>query len=302
MTPIVGTSLAPAAQKTVLVVDSGPKVNAMITRVLKDEGLEIRRAVDNKTVLSLLKENPFDLIITGQKTPGREDIELLHAIRNARPHVRMIIVADESTRADVIEAVRARAFSYFSPPYTQAEFANMVNLAMTEPAWDDGIEIISATPSWVRLIVRCELATTDRLVQFLRAGSTLPEPEKNDVISAFHEILRNAIEHGGHFDPSQYVEVAFVRARRVMLCRVKDPGQGFSLEEVRHMAAGNSPEDLFHNDSVRQELGLRSGGLGVMMAKRLVDELIYSEQGNDVLLVKYLDPPSSSGGTARNSA
>lgn len=302
MAPTAGTSLAPVPQKTVLVVDSSPKVNAMITRVLKDERLEIRRAVDNKTVLSLLKEHPFDLIVTGQKTSGREDIELLHAIRNARPHVRMIIVADESTRADVIEAVRAGAFSYFSPPYTQDGFATMVNLAMMEPAWDDGIEIVSATPSWVRLIVRCDLATADRLVQFLRAGSTLPEPEKNELISAFHEILRNAMEYGGHFDPSQYVEVAFVRARRMVLCRVKDPGQGFSLEEVRHMAAGNSPEDLIHNDSVRQELGMRPGGLGVMMAKRLVDELIYSKQGNDVLLLKYLDPPSSSEGTVRNSA
>jgi len=47
------------------------------------------------------------------------------------------------------------------------------------------------------------------------------------VISAFHEILLNAIEHGAHFDPSQYVEVAFVRASRMMLCRVRDPGVGF---------------------------------------------------------------------------
>ena len=99
MATTVGTSLAPIPQKTVLVVDSSPQVNAMITRVLKDQGLEIRRAVDNKTVLSLLKEQPFDLIVTGQKTSGREDIELLRAIRNARPHVRMIIVADESARA-----------------------------------------------------------------------------------------------------------------------------------------------------------------------------------------------------------
>ena len=53
---------------------------------------------------------------------------------------------------------------------------------------------------------------------------------------------------------------------------------------------------------MRQELGMRPGGLGVLMAKRLVDELIYSERGNDVLLVKYLDPPSSSEGTARNGA
>jgi DNA-binding response OmpR family regulator len=304
MAPTAGTLLVPepAAQKTALVVDSSPEVNAMLTRVLKDEGLDIRRAVDNKTVLSLVKESPFDLIVTGQKTCGREDVELLHVIRNVRPNARMIILADESTPADVIEAVRAGAFSYFCPPYTRGRFADMVHLTMTQPAWDDGIEIVSATPSWVRLIVRCDLATADRLVQFLRAGSTLPEADKEDVISAFREILMNAMEHGAHFDPSQYAEVAFLRARRAMVCRVKDPGQGFSLEEIRHAAANSSPMDLFSHIPVREEQGLRPGGFGVMLAKKLVDELIYGEKGNDVLLVKYLDAPESPAGTARNTA
>ena len=305
MAPTASTPLIPepAPQKTALVVDSNPAVNAMLTRVLKDQGIDIRRAVDNKTVLSLVKQSPFDLIITGQKTCGREDVELLHAIRNVRPNARMIILADESTPADVIDAVRGGAFSYFCPPYSRGGFAEMVHLAMTQPAWDDGIEIVSATTSWVRLIVRCEVATADRLVQFLRAGSTLPEGEKEDVISAFHEILMNAIEHGAHFDPSQYAEVAFVRARRAMLCRVRDPGKGFSLEEIRHKVAKSSPVDVFSHLSVREEQGMRPGGFGVMLAKKLVDELFFGEEGNDVLLVKYLDPPPESpAATTRTSA
>jgi len=39
--------------------------------------------------------------------------------------------------------------------------------------------------------------------------------------------------------------------------------------------------------------GLRPGGFGLLLAKKLVDELIYSEHGNDVLLVKYIDPVTS---------
>jgi anti-sigma regulatory factor (Ser/Thr protein kinase) len=135
------------------------------------------------------------------------------------------------------------------------------------------------------------LATADRLVQFLRAGSTLPEGEKEDVIYAFHEILLNAMEHGAHFDPSHYVEVAFLRVRQVMICRVKDPGRGFSLEEIRHAAFNSPPGDLFSHIAVREEQGLRPGGFGVMLAKKLVDEVVYSEDGNDVLLVKYVPSP-----------
>ena len=289
-----GSKLAlakPIPQKTALVVDSSPPVNAMLTRVLTAAGWDLRRAVDNKTVLSLVKDDPFDLIITGQKTRGREDIELLREIRSVRPHVRMIILTDESTPAEVIDAVRAGVFSYFCPPYTQSGLAEMIHLAMALPDWDEGIEIVSATPNWVRLIVRCDLATADRLVQFLRAGSTLPEQEKEHVSIAFQEILLNAMEYGGHFDPSQYVEVGFVRGRRVMICRVKDPGQGFSLNEIRHAALNNPPGDLFSHIAAREEQHIRPGGFGVMLAKKLVDEVIYDGNGNDVLLIKYL--PSS---------
>jgi DNA-binding response OmpR family regulator len=280
----------PASTKAALIVDSGPEVNAMLTQVIAEAGWNIQWAADNRAVLSLVRDNPFDLIITGQKTSAKEDVELLREIRSVRAHVKMIILTDDSTPADVISAVRAGAFSYLRPPYTRAIFADMLHIAETQPAWDDGIEIVSATSSWVRLIVRCDLATADRLVQFLRAGSTLPDEEKDDVIFAFREILLNAVEHGGHFDPSQYVEVAFFRGLRVMICRVKDPGQGFPFEEVRDAALHSSPEEVLSCSTARAEKGLRPGGLGIMLAEGLVDELVYSEEGNNVLLVKYLNP------------
>ena len=45
--------------------------------------------------------------------------------------------------------------------------------------------------------------------------------------------------------------------------------------------------------AVREAQGLRPGGFGLLLAKKLVDELIYSEEGNEVLLVKYVDPAVS---------
>jgi anti-sigma regulatory factor (Ser/Thr protein kinase) len=44
---------------------------------------------------------------------------------------------------------------------------------------------------------------------------------------------------------------------------------------------------------VRDAQGLRPGGFGLLMARKLVDDLIYSEKGNEVLLVKYLPPAAS---------
>ena len=87
------------------------------------------------------------------------------------------------------------------------------------------------------------------------------------------------MEHGGHFDPGQYVEISFVRMRRAVVCRVKDPGEGFSLKGLRHAAVNSPPGDLLSHLAVREAQGLRPGGFGLLMAKKLVDELIYSERG-----------------------
>lgn len=285
-------AVAPTAQKTALVVASGSDIDELLTSVLATEGWNIQRTVDNQNVLFLARTSPFDLIITGRKTSGPEDLELLRKIRSARPHIRLIILTDEWTPGDVVAAMREGAFSYFVAPFQASDLAEMVRAAMAEPFWDDGIEILSATPAWVSLTARCDLLTANRLVQFLEAVGDIPQADKEQVIIAFREILINAMEHGAHFNPNQHVEISFIRSRRAIACRVKDPGQGFSLEELRHAAVGRSPEDLFSHMAVREEQGLRPGGFGMLLAKKLVDELIYDEKGNDVVLVKYLDPPT----------
>jgi DNA-binding response OmpR family regulator len=281
--------------KAVLVVDADPLVTSMISRVITSAGWIMQAAPDNRAVLEWIERRPFDLIITGERTSAKEDIELLRKIRRVRPHTRMIVLTDASTPEEVIDCMRERAFSYFSRPFSLDSLAEMVRIAMDRPCWDDGIEIISATPAWVRLVTRCDMGTADRLMQFLNEISDFPDPEKAEVAVAFREMLLNAIEHGGQFDPSQYVEISYVRMQRLVLCRIRDPGKGFSREDVLHAAISNPSDDPIRHVSLRQERNLRPGGYGVLIARHLVDELIYSEKGNEVLLVKYLD-----GGAAQS--
>ena len=290
MTAPCGSAVAPTRQ-TALIVASGGDVDELLAEVFAAEGWSIQHAADNHQALALATTEPFDLIITGRKMLGPKDVELLRKIRSCRPHVRLIILADKFTPGDVISAMREHAFSYFSGPFEHSALTEMVRSAMTQPCWDDGIEVLSATTSWVTLMARCDVATANRLVQFLRGvkDPEIPEADREDIAVAFGEILLNAMEHGGKFDPSQYVEISYVRSRRAVTCRVKDPGQGFSMEELRHAAVSCPTDDLFGYLAIREAQGLRPGGFGLLMAKKLVDELIYNEKGNDVLLVKYID-------------
>jgi DNA-binding NarL/FixJ family response regulator len=280
-----------------LLVRSGPEIDQLLTSLFQQEKWEIQFAEHNSEALQLAKDTPFDLIITGERTPGKEDVELLRRLRMVRPHTRLIILTEEFIPGDVLGAIRERAFSYFSRPFSTERLAEMIRIAMSEPFWDDGIEVLHGKPNWVRLCVRCDLATANRLLQFFREASDLPDAETEEVATAFREILVNSMEHGGQFDPSQHVEVSYVRTKRMVLCRVKDPGQGFSLEELHHSAIANPEEDPFKHMETREAQGKRPGGFGILMATKLVDDLIYNDKGNEVLLVKYLDK----AGKASNS-
>jgi DNA-binding NarL/FixJ family response regulator len=290
------TSPAAPAGGVALLVGGDPDVRAALSYVLAPEGWDIAEVGNLAEAMTAARAGKFNLIVTSPSSSGKEDVEFLRKIRRVSPGTRVIILTDESTPGDVIASMREHAFGYLSKGLSAEALARTVRAALDTPDWTSGIEIVSATPNLITLAVRCQIATAERLLQFMREISDLPEEECNNVGLAFREMLLNAMEHGGKFDPEKYVEVCYVRTRHVAMARIKDPGDGFTLDEVRHAAIGNPDDDPIAHVVKRSEAGMRPGGFGVMLAKHLVDELIYGEKGNEVLLVKYLpgfQPPAA---------
>ena len=230
------------ARKAIVIGDDA-QIKYMLGRILTPAQWTIQNASNNSAALKLVEASQFDLILTCEATSGQEDIELLRAIRRVHAHTRVIILTGQTTPADVISAMRQHAFGYFSAPFSLASLGSIVHQAVEDPCWDDGIEIVSATPSWIRLLVRCEMKTAERLLQFFHEIVDLPDAENEAVATALRELLMNAIEHGGKFDPEKYVEISYLRTRRAVSCRIKDPGEGFSPEEIPHAAIMNPPDD-----------------------------------------------------------
>jgi DNA-binding NarL/FixJ family response regulator len=284
---------APSPRKTLLLVAPQRRVHEVLERLASTEGWELVEARDNNAALSLMNQSAFDLVITGQRTTATQDLELLKRMREIRPHVRMIILTDSRTPGDLLASMRQHVFSFFSTPFNGDYFAHMVRLAMVESSADNGIEVITATPKWVRLSVRCTREAASRLAQFVRQ-SHVPDLEREEVATASNEIVLNAMEQCGNFDPNQYVEVSYLRMQRAVLCRVKHPGQGFTLDELRSLILQNPLGDILGHIRGRDEQERHSGRFGILLASKLVDEIIFGEQGNDVVLVKYLDSPAYS--------
>jgi anti-sigma regulatory factor (Ser/Thr protein kinase) len=116
----------------------------------------------------------------------------------------------------------------------------------------------------------------------------LPEDVRESVGYAFRELLLNAVEWGGRLDPKRKVKISYIRAKRMLLYRITDPGSGFKMDELEH-AAISHPENPIEHMNIREEKGLRPGGFGLLMVRAKVDELIYNEKQNEVVFIKYLD-------------
>jgi len=207
-----------------------------------------------------------------------------------RPNLKCIVLAPHSTPNEIIAALRARVFGCFTPPFDAYEIACVARNAVTVDQSNEDIEVLSARPGWIAVRVNCRLATADRLMSFARQfAAQLPETARQEIMLALREILINAMEHGAAFNPDQVVEVNAIRTARTMTFRVRDPGAGFRKEAITHAVHSNSPDDPTAHIAQRDQEGMRAGGYGLLLAAGTVDELIYNELGNEVILIKYLD-------------
>jgi anti-sigma regulatory factor (Ser/Thr protein kinase) len=207
------------------------------------------------------------------------------------PHVRVVMMTADDTPDTLLRAVRGQAHRYVRKPLPSAKVVELVDevLAASE-ASTLPIQVGSATPQWVELVAPCSLEVAERIHDFvMQLDAHLPDDIRDSVAQAFRELLTNAMEWGGKLDTTRTVRIACLRTTRMLLYRIADPGEGFDIDAIRHAAICNPADDPLCHARVRDELGIRPGGLGLVMTRALVDELIYNEKRNEVVLIRYLD-------------
>lgn len=273
----------------VLVIATDIVASRPLEESLLDRSCLVDRAAGSADALRRLRRVAYDVIFTDPATSIDEDLALLLEIRAIRPGARVIVLAPATTPEEVIAVLRARVFLLKTAPFDTGELAEFAVQAATtiESSW--GIETLSAHRDWVSVRVNCQLLTAERLVLFLKElQSELPENPREELMMAFREILVNAMEHGGGFKPDKVVDVTAIHTARAIVLYVHDPGVGFRWEALPHSALSNPANDPARHVEVRQQQGMRPGGFGLLVAKGIVDEMLYSEIGNEVLLIKYL--------------
>jgi CheY-like chemotaxis protein/anti-sigma regulatory factor (Ser/Thr protein kinase) len=273
----------------ILVVEDEPALLDAIVEVLERVGHSTAKARDGVEALEILFQREFDLLLTDIRMPRMDGIELLSRVREARNRPRVAVLTSDETPETMLKAVREQVLRYVTKPVDMARLLEVVGEALAEPVPVHPIEVLSAHPNWVELLVPCERSAADRIQGLMAQLEADLAPEvRESVGTVFRELLLNAIEWGGRLNPARRVRISYLRARHMLLYRIADPGSGFRLDDLAHAAIGNPPDRPAGHVEVRTEKGLRPGGFGLVIAQSMADELLFNEARNEVVFVKYL--------------
>jgi CheY-like chemotaxis protein len=281
----------PAARRRILIVDDDRALRHALATLLSDAGHAVDQVGDGGEALRRLDAGVFDIVLLDIGLPDMSGLDVLAYTRASASPPPVIMMTSDDTPETLLAAVRRQACRYLRKPFAPLAIVDVIDEVMATVASATlSIEVVSARPEWVELVAPCALEMADRISSFvMQLEATLPEPVRESVAQAFRELLTNAIEWGGKLDPSRKVRISCLRTKRLLLYRIADPGEGFDIEKLRHAAISNPDDSPLQHAIVREQQGLRPGGLGLMVTRSLVDEVIYNEARNEVVFIKYLD-------------
>src|SRR5512133_2699865 len=272
-----------------LIADDDTAPRHGVARLLENAGFDVSEAADGIAALSAIEQKQYDLVFLDIWMPHLSGLEVLARIRTGTSRPKVIVMTSDGTSETLLRAVKEQAYDYLGkpfPPRQAVEVAQRALSANQEPA----IEVLSARPHWVELLIPCTREAAERIQTFMmKLEADLPDGVRETIASSFRELLLNAVEWGGQLDPNRKVRIASVRSPRMLMFRIADPGPGFSFEKLTHAAIGHSESEPIAHMSVRETRGIRPGGFGIVMIKAAADELLYNEAQNEVIFVKYLD-------------
>jgi len=273
----------------ILVVDDDKATRHVLQAVLMSAEFTTAVARDGVEALRLLGAERFDLVLLDVWMPRMNGLELLAKLRAIETRPRVVVMTSDDAPETLLQAVREQAVKYVHKPVEATQLLETVREALAA-SYPPPVEVISARPNWVELVVPCTREAAGHIEAVMsHLDATLAPDVRASIGYAFRELLLNAVEWGGKLDPSRTVRIACLRAKRLIMYRIADPGTGFKIDDLPHAAIGQSPDDPIAHMQVREAKGIRPGGFGLLTVRASVDELLYNEQRNEVVFVKYLD-------------
>lgn len=245
------------------------------------------------SAIALLKNQAAcDLIVLSTDAmnddPGRFDQLLLAK----QPAPQVIIYGVDPETKLVLHCLNNGAADFLAKPVSDDELIQAVENILYKDAEStrsfpdpQAIQASSHISGWIELTSTSQLVQFRRLQRFSDAlfATRLPHSVCEDLKMAVEEVGRNAVEWGNRFDPDKQVHISYCLFDDRVVIKVEDEGEGFKPASVPDPTA-----DPIKTMKDRMSEGKRPGGYGVFLIQKLMDDIVYNEKGNTVLLIKYL--------------
>lgn len=294
---------------TILVVDDSAVDRRFVGGLLKREAdYAVEFAEDGSDALTKIRATVPDLIVTDLQMPNRNGLELVSAVRMHHPGVPVILMTGHGSEGLAVEALHRGAAGYVPKPQLAERLLDAVGEALSLARADHSYERL------ISCLRRCEFdfeldndaALIDPLVDLVQqmvAGMRLTDATgRFRVGAAVKEALLNAIYRGN-------LELSFAQLPDV---RDEVPaGDAASLVEERRKSLPYRDrrvrifvkidehearlvvrdEGPGFNPSALPQAGQPGSldaqvGRGLVLLRAFLDEVVYSELGNEVTLVK----------------
>jgi len=273
---------------TSLIVHDEPTTSDLLASLVRELGFQTVQRETGAGALQAVSEEPPDIILLDLTLPDATGFEICHKLKCDRDTnlIPVVLVALKDDPRQILSGLRVGSNGYISKPYTSEEVKSAIDSALAwrrerEEHGDHG-EILFTLRSEMNFLQE----TNDMLADLFR-HTPLTDRQIKELKQVITEMGGNAIEWGHRRNADLELRIIYrIGADRITLI-IKDQGPGFDPRNLPHAA---SDEDPIQHLDVRNELGIREGGFGIMLAKGMVDEFFYNDIGNQVTLVKRFPP------------
>jgi DNA-binding response OmpR family regulator len=276
---------------TALIVEDHPEQAGLVARILRLRQFEPIIAEDGRNGLRLARKHLPDVLLLDLMLPDLNGFDICRQLRMDRetmliPVVMLTALNDMQHR---LHGFRVGANAYVTKPYGVDELFEAITAAR---AWRASMQQRSLQGE-VNVELNSEITLLKDLNDFLMhvcQTTPLSGEQVMQLRQAVMEMAHNAIEWGNQHQSDRPVRITYRIYDDHLEIIVRDQGRGFDRTNLPHAAV---PDDPFTHLDVREKLGLRAGGFGMLICQGMVDEMRYNDTGNEVTLIKQFAEPKA---------
>src|SRR5262245_7299637 len=146
----------------VLIVDDDRAARHLLKATLVTDGFTVAVAGNGAQALEQLRGRRFDVMLLDLWMPKMTGLDLLAKLRTRKVRPRVIVMTSDDTPATLLRAVREEALEYVRKPLDPPAVVQLVRQVLERPETRP-IEVVSARPEWVELVVPCSRDAVERV-------------------------------------------------------------------------------------------------------------------------------------------